>query len=88
MDYNENAAIPMDGAFEVEAPSALIPEGEYLFTIAQMKREMEMDELPPLSLEFKQYLMSKRPWKVLYINGKYYTSLQENSIPFTPNGEE
>lgn len=61
---------------------------EIMERLAQVKREMEMDELPPLSLEFKQYLMSKRPWKVLYINGKYYTSLQENSIPFTPNGEE
>lgn len=40
MSYiDENAAIPMDGNFEVEAPSSLIPEGEYLFTIAQMKRE-------------------------------------------------
>jgi hypothetical protein len=39
MVYNENDAIPMDGSFEVEAPSSLIPEGEYLFTIAQMKRE-------------------------------------------------
>ena len=44
---------------------------------AQQDDELEQQ----LALEFKRYLMSIRPWKVLYINGKYCVSQRGWSIP-------
>ena len=40
-----------------------------------VKREQQ------LAQEFKYYLMSIRPWKVLYINGKYILPHNNWSIP-------
>ena len=37
--YDEYAAVPMDGEIEVENENQIIPEGEYLFRIVSMKRE-------------------------------------------------
>lgn len=37
-EFDDNAAIPMDGEIDYEG-SSIIPEGEYLFQIASMKRE-------------------------------------------------
>ena len=53
-----------------------------------LRREMRMDEFPELTQEFKRYLMSIKPWKVLYINGKYFTTLQHYGIPFSLKKEE
>jgi hypothetical protein len=39
--------------------------------------------MPQLALEFKQYLMSIHPWKVLYINGEYLPIGRAWSIPFS-----
>ena len=53
-----------------------------------LRREMRMDEFPELTQEFKRYLMSIKPRKVLYINCKYFTTLQHYGIPFSLKKEE
>lgn len=49
-EYDDMAAIPMDGSVEIqyEEPKKIIPEGEYLFRIEQMKREQQnaTDKMP------------------------------------------
>ena len=44
---------------------------------AQLDEEIEQQ----LALDFKHYLMNIRPWKVLYINGKYCIPHRAWSIP-------
>ena len=54
-----------------------------LVDIAKVRCHAQLDENleQQLALEFKHYLMSIRPWKVLYINGKYCISQRAWSIP-------
>lgn len=46
-----------------------------------VKREQQ------LALEFKHFLMSIRPWKVLYINRKYILPHNSWSIPIRLNSQ-
>ena len=50
---------------------------------AQQDDELEQQ----LALEFKHFLMSIRPWKVLYINGKYILPHNSWSIPIRLNSQ-
>ena len=50
---------------------------------AQQDDELEQQ----LTLEFKHFLMSIRPWKVLYINGKYILPHNSWSIPIRLNSQ-
>ena len=47
-EYDDMAAIPMDGSITYEEQKKIIPEGEYLFRIEQMKREQQnaTDKMP------------------------------------------
>ena len=48
-EFDDMAAIPMDGSeIHYEEQKKVIPEGEYLFTITQMKREQQnaTDKMP------------------------------------------
>ena len=58
------------------------PQGN-LVDIAKVSCHAQLDDKleQQLALEFKRYLMSIRPWKVLYINGKYCVSQRGWSIP-------
>ena len=54
-----------------------------LIDIAKVICHAQLDEKleQQLALEFKHYLMNIRPWKVLYINGKYCIPHRAWSIP-------
>jgi len=58
------------------------PQGN-LIDIDKVSCHAQLDENleQQLALEFKHYLMSIRPWKVLYINGKYCISQRGWTIP-------
>ena len=58
------------------------PHGN-LIDIAKVNCHAQLDEKleQQLALEFKRYLMSIHPWKVLYINGKYRIPHDSWSIP-------
>ena len=58
------------------------PQGN-LVDIAKVRCHAQLDENlgQQLALEFKHYLMSICPWKVLYINGKYCIPQRAWSIP-------
>ena len=56
-ELNENAAIPMDGtAVEYDSTPQLLPEGEYFFTVMEMKREQcgSSEKMPPhINVKFR-----------------------------------
>ena len=54
-----------------------------LIDIAKVVCHAQLDDelAQQLAQEFKHYLMSIRPWKVLYINGKYCVSQRGWSMP-------
>lgn len=55
-EFNENAAIPMDGPIEYDGSSQLLPEGDYYFTIQEMKREQcsSTEKMPPhINVKFR-----------------------------------
>ena len=58
------------------------PQGT-LVDIAKVSCHAQLDEKieQQLSLEFKRYLMSIHPWKVLYVNGEYCIPQRAWSIP-------
>ena len=60
-----------------------------LIDIAKVVCHAQLDDelAQQLALEFKHYLMSIRPWKVLYINGKYCVSQRGWSMPIRLNSQ-